>query len=95
MEPVKEVSQSQEVSSQQQSNQPSHLLRKKDDITPKIGQRESYRAYDNSPFAPYEKSKLYQEEPPFLNRFEKIIQGFSHFSFYFVEKKSFINHIVG
>ena len=62
MEPVKEVSQSQEVSSQQQSNQPSHLLRKKDDITPKIGQRESYRAYDNSPFDPYEKSKLYQED---------------------------------
>ena len=46
-----------------QSNpQPSHIPRKKDEITPKIGQREAYRAYDSSPFDPYEKSKLYQED---------------------------------
>ena len=43
------------------ASQPS-LNRKKDDITPKIGQREAYRAYDSSPFDPYEKSKLYQED---------------------------------
>ena len=65
MESVQEVSQSQEVSSQQQTTQPpkaSRLLHKKDEITPKIGQRESYKSYDNTPFDPYEKSKLYQED---------------------------------
>ena len=65
MEPVQEVSKSQEVSSQQQTTQPpqaSRLLHKKDEITPKIGQRESYKSYDNTPFDPYEKSKLYQED---------------------------------
>ena len=51
MEPVQEVSQSQEVSSQQQTTQPpkaSRLLHKKDEITPKIGQRESYKSYDTT-----------------------------------------------
>ena len=43
------------------TSQPS-FNRKKDDITPKIGQREAYRAYDSSPFDPYEKSKLFQED---------------------------------
>jgi hypothetical protein len=37
-------------------------LKKKDEITPKIGQREAYKAYDNTPFAPYEKSNLYHED---------------------------------
>ena len=56
MEPNKEVSQP------QTGTQQSNIHRKKDDITPKIGQREAYRAYDSSPFDPYEKSKLYQED---------------------------------
>ena len=56
MEPNKEVSQP------QAGTQQSNIHRKKDDITPKIGQREAYRAYDSSPFDPYEKSKLYQED---------------------------------
>ena len=49
---------------------PSRLLRKKDEITPKIGQRETYKSYDNIPFDPYEKSKLYQENY-FNNRVEQ------------------------
>ena len=56
MEPNKEASQP------QAGTQQSSIHRKKDDITPKIGQREAYRAYDNSPFDPYEKSKLFQED---------------------------------
>ena len=56
MEPNKESSQP------QAGTQQSSVHRKKDDITPKIGQREAYRAYDNSPFDPYEKSKLFQED---------------------------------
>ena len=53
----------QSENSQPQTNpQSSHIPRKKDEITPKIGQREAYRTYDNSPFDPYEKSKLYQED---------------------------------
>ena len=55
MESIKETSQSKEVSQPQQSFNP--LLRKKDEITPKIGQRETYKSYDT-----YEKSKLYQED---------------------------------
>ena len=62
MEPIKETSQSKEVSQSQQSFQSNPLLRKKDEITPKIGQRETYKSYDNTPFDPYEKSKLYQED---------------------------------
>ena len=62
MEPIKETSQSKEVSQPQQSSQSNRLLRKKDEITPKIGQRETYKSYDNTPFDPYEKSKLYQED---------------------------------
>ena len=62
MEPIKEASQSKEVSQPQQSSQSNPLLRKKDEITPKIGQRETYKSYDNTPFDPYEKSKLYQED---------------------------------
>ena len=49
---------------------PSRILRKKDEITPKIGQREAYKSYDNTPFDPYEKSKLYQEDY-FNNRVEQ------------------------
>ena len=49
---------------------PSTLLHKKDEITPKIGQREAYKQYDNTPFAPYEKSKLFQEDY-FNNRVEQ------------------------
>jgi hypothetical protein len=56
MEPNKEASQP------QAGTQQTSIHRKKDDITPKIGQREAYRAYDNSPFDPYEKSKLFQED---------------------------------
>ena len=59
MEPNKESSQP------QAGTQQSSVHRKKDDITPKIGQREAYRAYDSSPFDPYEKSKLFQED--FIN----------------------------
>ena len=59
MEPNKESSQPQAGTPQ------SSVHRKKDDITPKIGQREAYRAYDSSPFDPYEKSKLFQED--FIN----------------------------
>ena len=59
MEPNQQASQS------QTGTQQSNILRKKDDITPKIGQREAYRAYDSSPFDPYEKSKLFQED--FIN----------------------------
>jgi hypothetical protein len=59
MEPNKESSQP------QSGTQQSSVHRKKDDITPKIGQREAYRAYDSSPFDPYEKSKLFQED--FIN----------------------------
>ena len=44
MEPNKEVSQP------QAGTQQSNIHRKKDDITPKIGQREAYRVYDSSPF---------------------------------------------
>ena len=62
METIKETSQSKEVSQPQQSSQSNRLLRKKDEITPKIGQRETYKSYDNTPFDPYEKSKLYQED---------------------------------
>ena len=64
MEPSKETSQP------QGGTQQSSFQRKKDDITPKIGQREAYRAYDSSPFDPYEKSKLYQEDY-INNRVEK------------------------
>ena len=60
MEPNKESSQP------QAGTQQSSVHRKKDDITPKIGQREAYRAYDSSPFDPYEKSKLFQED--FINK---------------------------
>ena len=60
MEPNKESSQP------QAGTQQSSVHRKKDDITPKIGQRETYRAYDSSPFDPYEKSKLFQED--FINK---------------------------
>ena len=62
MEPIKETSQSKEVSQPQQNTQSNRLLRKKDEITPKIGQRETYKSYDNTPFDPYEKSKFYQED---------------------------------
>ena len=62
MEPIKETSQSKEVSQPSQNTQSNYLLRKKDEITPKIGQRETYKSYDNTPFEPYEKSKLYQED---------------------------------
>ena len=61
MEPVQESTQS-NVFPQQQNPQPSLLLRKKDEITPKIGQRETYKAYEKTPFDPYEKSKLSQED---------------------------------
>ena len=82
MEPNQQASQS------QTGTQQSNILRKKDDITPKIGQREAYRAYDSSPFDPYEKSKLFQED--FINNrveqrmrmqekaAEKIDQGISN-----------------
>jgi len=62
MEPASEPNQ---VSQPPQNPPSSKSLNKKDDIPPKIGQRESYKVYDNSPFDPYEKSKLYQED--FIN----------------------------
>ena len=44
-------------------NKPARYLQKKnDEITPKIGARDLYKAYDNLPFQPFDKSKLYQEE---------------------------------
>ena len=57
-----EISQTKETSQPNPNPAPSRILRKKDEITPKIGQRESYKLYDNTPFDPYEKSKLYQED---------------------------------
>ena len=62
METANQPPQTNEVPQPQQNQPTSHLLKKKDEITPKIGQRESYRTYDNTPFDPYEKSKLYQED---------------------------------
>ena len=61
MQPGQEASQS-NIVPQPNNIPPSRLLRKKDEITPKIGQREAYKAYDKTPFDPYEKSKLYQED---------------------------------
>ena len=62
METANQPPKTNEVPQPQQNQPTSHLLKKKDEITPKIGQRESYRTYDNTPFDPYEKSKLYQED---------------------------------
>ena len=62
MEPTNNASQANESAQTQQRPPSSHLLKKKDEITPKIGQREAYKAYDNTPFAPYEKSNLYHED---------------------------------
>ena len=62
METSNQPPQTSEVPQPQQNQPTSHLLKKKDEITPKIGQRESYKTYDNTPFDPYEKSKLYQED---------------------------------
>ena len=62
MEPTNNAPQINESAQTQQRPPSSHLLRKKDEITPKIGQREAYKAYDNTPFAPYEKSNLYHED---------------------------------
>ena len=62
MEPFNDAQQSKDISQPQQRPPVSRLIKKKDDITPKIGQREAYKAYDNTPFAPYEKSNLYHED---------------------------------
>ena len=62
MEPFNDAPQSKDISQPQQRPPVSRLIKKKDDITPKIGQREAYKAYDNTPFAPYEKSNLYHED---------------------------------
>ncbi len=62
MEPFNDAPQSKDISQSQQRPPVSRLIKKKDDITPKIGQREAYKAYDNTPFAPYEKSNLYHED---------------------------------
>ena len=51
------------MSSNLDQNKPARYLQKKnDEITPKIGARDLYKAYDNLPFQPFDKSKLYQEE---------------------------------
>ena len=62
MEPFNDAPQSKDISQPKQRPPVSRLIKKKDDITPKIGQREAYKAYDNTPFAPYEKSNLYHED---------------------------------
>ena len=54
MEPIKEASKSKEESQTQTKTE------KKEEITPKVGQ--SYKTFDNSPFAPYERSQIYQQD---------------------------------
>ena len=49
----------------------SHLLRKTDEITTKIGQREAVKVYDNTQFALYEKSKFFNHEDYINNHVEQ------------------------
>ena len=46
-------------------------IKNKDEITPKIGYRASYKAYENTPLDPYERSKLSQED--FYN--DRVVPG--------------------
>ena len=45
-----------------QSKPARYLQKKNDEITPKIGARDLYKQYDELPFQPFDKSKLFQEE---------------------------------
>ena len=62
MEPIKESSQSKEETQTQPKIEKTTQVKPKEEIAPKIGQKESYKSFDNTPFAPYEKSQLYQQD---------------------------------
>ena len=62
MEPIKEMSKSKEESQTQTKIEKTNEIKNKEEIIPNIGKKETYKSFDNSPFAPYERSQLYQQD---------------------------------
>ena len=62
MEPIKEMSKSKEESQPQTKIEKTNEIKNKEEIIPNIGKKETYKSFDNSPFAPYERSQLYQQD---------------------------------
>ena len=62
MEPIKEMSKSKEESQPQAKIEKTNEIKNKEEIIPNIGKKETYKSFDNSPFAPYERSQLYQQD---------------------------------